>query len=198
MRAHYLKILGLGENSSTDDIRKAYRRLAKKFHPDVNKDPGAHAKFIAIAEAYDYLVNTPVHPKTNFSAKSSAYSSSASSAQSKKNEQQTAQEKMRRQYQAQMHEEEERRRQQQRSRIRAEQYAKMSFQEYRQSEYFRNTLRTILHAFLWWKFYIIFIPYCFLVFTFFNNKNYGPAIVLLAIPVAFVAWALLSRPGKND
>jgi curved DNA-binding protein len=52
----YYKILGLDRNASGDDIRKAYRKLAKKYHPDYNpKDKGAEERFKEINEAYEVL-----------------------------------------------------------------------------------------------------------------------------------------------
>lgn len=52
----YYDILGVGRSASADDIKKAYRRLAKKYHPDVNRgDKGAETKFKEIQEAYDVL-----------------------------------------------------------------------------------------------------------------------------------------------
>lgn len=39
------QVLGIPENSSVDDAKKAYRKLAKEYHPDVNKDAGAEEKF---------------------------------------------------------------------------------------------------------------------------------------------------------
>jgi hypothetical protein len=53
----YFKILQISENASEEDIRKAYRRLAKEFHPDVNKSKDAHERFIQISEAYEILLN---------------------------------------------------------------------------------------------------------------------------------------------
>ena len=54
---NYYHILQLPENSGREEIRNAYRRLAKKYHPDVNKAPDAHEKFCEITEAYDFLMN---------------------------------------------------------------------------------------------------------------------------------------------
>ncbi|ABL68619.1 MULTISPECIES: DnaJ C-terminal domain-containing protein [Paracoccus] len=49
------KALGLGKNASQDDIKKAYRRIAKTDHPDLNPDPAAHERFKAASSAYDLL-----------------------------------------------------------------------------------------------------------------------------------------------
>src|SRR5271154_6886135 len=48
-------ILGLKKNSSLDDIKKAYRRLAMKYHPDKNNEPGAEAMFKKISDANEIL-----------------------------------------------------------------------------------------------------------------------------------------------
>ncbi|XP_073478586.1 dnaJ homolog subfamily B member 1-like [Aquarana catesbeiana] len=55
MGKDYYKILGLSKGASEEDIKKAYRKQALKFHPDKNKDPGAEERFKEIAEAYDVL-----------------------------------------------------------------------------------------------------------------------------------------------
>jgi curved DNA-binding protein len=49
------EILGVARDAPADEIQRAYRRLARQYHPDVNKDPGAEATFKDIAEAYDVL-----------------------------------------------------------------------------------------------------------------------------------------------
>lgn len=51
----YYAILGVPRGASEEEIRKAYRRLARKYHPDVNKDPGAEERFKEINEAYTVL-----------------------------------------------------------------------------------------------------------------------------------------------
>jgi molecular chaperone DnaJ len=49
------KTLGVERKASADEIKKAYRKLARKYHPDTNKDPGAEERFKEISEAYDVL-----------------------------------------------------------------------------------------------------------------------------------------------
>lgn len=55
MGKDYYKILGLTKGASDEDIKKAYRKLALKYHPDKNKAPGAEEKFKEVAEAYEVL-----------------------------------------------------------------------------------------------------------------------------------------------
>ena len=49
------EILGISKSASQDEIKSAYRKLAKKYHPDLNKEPGAEEKFKEVQEAYDIL-----------------------------------------------------------------------------------------------------------------------------------------------
>jgi curved DNA-binding protein len=51
---HY-EVLAVGRNVETDVIRSAWRRLARRYHPDVAKEPGAARRFMRIREAYEVL-----------------------------------------------------------------------------------------------------------------------------------------------
>jgi len=51
----YYEVLGLGKDASSDDVKKAYRKLARQYHPDVNKEANAEDKFKEVKEAYDVL-----------------------------------------------------------------------------------------------------------------------------------------------
>lgn len=51
----YYEVLGVSKNASQDEIKSAFRKLAKKYHPDVSKEPDAEAKFKEVQEAYAVL-----------------------------------------------------------------------------------------------------------------------------------------------
>ena len=51
----YYQALGVDRSASGQDIQRAYRKLARRFHPDINKDPGAEDRFKQINEAYEVL-----------------------------------------------------------------------------------------------------------------------------------------------
>lgn len=59
---NYYQILGIGREAGVKEIRKAYRNLALKLHPDVNDAPDANERFIELGEAYEVLKN-PVSKK---------------------------------------------------------------------------------------------------------------------------------------
>ncbi len=63
MAINYYDILGINKNATKEEIKLSYRKLAKKYHPDLNKeDPNAKERFIELKEAYDTLLD-PVKRK---------------------------------------------------------------------------------------------------------------------------------------
>lgn len=53
--ADYYEVLGVSRNADKEEIKRAYRRMARKYHPDVNKEPGAEETFKQINKAYEVL-----------------------------------------------------------------------------------------------------------------------------------------------
>jgi molecular chaperone DnaJ len=53
--ADYYDLLGVARDADADTLKRAYRRLARQYHPDINKDPGAEDKFKEIGRAYEVL-----------------------------------------------------------------------------------------------------------------------------------------------
>lgn len=53
----FYEVLGVDESASSEEIKKAFRLLAKKYHPDVSKEPDAEEKFKAVQQAYQTLKN---------------------------------------------------------------------------------------------------------------------------------------------
>ena len=61
----YFKILGISSNSSVEEIKKAYRKKARLYHPDINHAPDAKDLFINITEAYEFLISNYQNIKTD-------------------------------------------------------------------------------------------------------------------------------------
>jgi curved DNA-binding protein len=55
MARDYYEVLGVSRSASPEEIQRAYRKLARTYHPDVNRDPGAEERFKEISEAYSVL-----------------------------------------------------------------------------------------------------------------------------------------------
>src|SRR5204863_4332009 len=55
VKRDYYEVLGIQQNASQDEIKKAFRRLARQYHPDVNKESGADTMFKEINEANEVL-----------------------------------------------------------------------------------------------------------------------------------------------
>ena len=51
----YYEVLGVSKNASDDEIKSAFRKLAKKYHPDISKEANAEEKFKEVQEAYAVL-----------------------------------------------------------------------------------------------------------------------------------------------
>ncbi|KAM7298043.1 dnaJ protein homolog 1-like [Ixodes scapularis] len=69
MGKDFYKILGVGRTATQHDIKKAYRKLAKRYHPDKNKSPDAEEKFKELGKAYEVLSDKKKRDKYDKSSK---------------------------------------------------------------------------------------------------------------------------------
>ena len=58
MKRNYYGVLGIDQNASMQDIKRAYKKLAFEYHPDKNKNIGSEEKFKKIGDAYNVLIDT--------------------------------------------------------------------------------------------------------------------------------------------
>lgn len=115
---NYYSVLGLKEGAEEVEIRRAYRSLAKQFHPDINPDPSAQARFLEIHEAYEYLLDPDRR-----ASHATKYSARPLSKEELARREHVYKEWLR-------HQQEE-------ARKRAEGYAKQTFTQFRQSRWYR-------------------------------------------------------------
>ncbi len=113
----YYSILELTHEATIDDVKRAYRRLARKYHPDVNSSPNAQEKFIAITEAYEFLLHKLTQPQGRLY---SQYSTAGS-----KEAQEIIDEWLKSE--------------RERIRARARKHARMRYSQFKKTKYFRAT-----------------------------------------------------------
>ncbi|XP_047968006.1 chaperone protein DnaJ isoform X2 [Salvia hispanica] len=80
------EVLGVSPSASTKDIKRAYRKLALKYHPDVNKEAGAQEKFMRIKHAYNTLLTSKSRGQYDAGKQGSDYSYSAGGYQTRSRE----------------------------------------------------------------------------------------------------------------
>jgi hypothetical protein len=66
----FYSILELSPDASVSDIKRAYRKLAKQYHPDISNEPNAREMFVLITQAYDAIMDRKMRPQTRYTFQS--------------------------------------------------------------------------------------------------------------------------------
>ncbi len=166
----YYDILGISQNSSENEIKRAYRISAKTLHPDVNTSPDAHEKFIELNEAYICLLHQKEN-KNNFNKYASYYKQAASMRKSRE----------------EIYKEWQRRRRAQ-ARAQAAKHAKMKYEAFINSKLYKSALVLyklvdILYVFM--GFMIVFVPFLTVILNGIEEEKIAITIIALLFTTIF-------------
>ncbi|HPO65242.1 MAG: DnaJ domain-containing protein [Bacteroidales bacterium] len=114
----YYAILGVSRDATIDEVKRSYRRLARKYHPDVNPSPDAQERFIAVTEAYEFIIRQLTQASVSPSSRDYSYESNR---------------------EAQAIIDEWLKAERERIRARARKHARMRYSQFKQTEYFKAT-----------------------------------------------------------
>lgn len=158
MIENYYSILGVNENSTLLEIKKAFRIKSKQLHPDVNKNLNANEAFILLLEAYEYIINQKTGKTVINLEKKDTNSNSSQHWQDNYTE---------------------------RAKHRAEYYAKNNYKEFEKSEYFKkSTSAAIVFGHL--AYIVLFAVFIFLpVYLFISQGLFGLIVSGIIIVVTF-------------
>lgn len=175
MKTQYHQILGVDENATLREIKKAYRKQAQLLHPDVNSSPDAHEQFVLLNEAYDYFQKVKSGKQPN---RRRTTGRTQTNYQSSRN------------WQA-----EERRR----ARERARKHAQMKYEEFVQTDYYKTSeaMHTVLDfsIFMMVLLLLTFVP----AISIYYNGMYGLVGSGVMLLITFPYWinVLYNRPELN-
>ncbi|SMO43372.1 DnaJ domain-containing protein [Saccharicrinis carchari] len=160
----YYHILGVTPHATLEQIKKAYRKKAKLYHPDVNKAVDAHERFILVNEAYEYLLNV-----------------SGNNVNRIKRNREKAQKQAAYQQQWEKHE-------RQKARERAREYARMKYEAYLNSDIYRTTeaINVVVDFFI--TLFILTIVILLPILSFHKNGAISLVIWLIIIVPSFPLW----------
>jgi curved DNA-binding protein CbpA len=183
MRTYYLSVLGLGANATLPEIKSAYRKLARKYHPDVSTLPNAKEKFIAVKEAYAYLVANKKTVEKKASVKKTTPPKSRAETEKQKRRVIIKQNILRIKREEELEE------------LEIQRYRNMSLKEFVRSEYFKDSARMLFWSFATPIYLAISAVFFYpALISFMDDKTPVMGIILSAIPVAFTLNVLFSRP----